>query len=518
MASPQEKLADSLAALETLQRKGVVAVRSANLSRTDRERLRAAGFLKEVMKGWYIPTRPDERHGESTAWYASFWSFCAAYLEERFGDQWCLSPEQSLFLHAGQHTVPRQLLVRAPRGRNRRTALPHHTELFELRVELPRKGIRETLEGLRAYTLPAALVHCGESLFTGNPAEARAALAMIRDASDVLEVLLEGGHSVKAGRLAGAFRNIGRGRIADEIVSTMKSAGYDVRESDPFEKPAPFAFKTREPSPYVTRTRLMWHEMREKITRHFPPVPKTSREIKPYMKRVEDAYVTDAYHSLSIEGYNVSAELIERVRAGNWNPDDLHEDREQRNALAARGYFDAFQAVKASVKKVLEGENAGKVADRDHADWYRALFSSSVTAGIIRTADLAGYRTGPVFIRNSHHLPPSREAVRDMMPLLFELLTDESEASVRVVLGPFVFVYVHPYFDGNGRMGRFLMNVMLASGGYPWTVIPLQRRDEYMQALEAASVDDDIEPFAKFLGRLVRENLEGKPGPEVPED
>ena len=66
-------------------------------------------------------------------------------------------------------------------------------------------------------------------------------------------------------------------------------------------------------------------------------------------------------------------------------------------------------------------------------------------------------------------------------------------------------------------MGRFLMNVMLASGGYPWTVIPVQRRKEYLAALEAASVDGDIEPFAKFLGGLVQDNLEGKPGPKVPE-
>jgi hypothetical protein len=38
-------------------------------------------------------------------------------------------------------------------------------------------------------------------------------------------------------------------------------------------------------------------------------------------------------------------------------------------------------------------------------------------------------------------------------------------AGVRVVLGHFIFVYIHPYMDGNGRMGRFLMNVMLAGGG-----------------------------------------------------
>ena len=102
MASPQEKLADSLEALEVLQKQGIVAVRSSALSRTHRERLLKNGFLMDVMKGWYIPARPEEQAGESTAWYASFWGFCATYLNERFGTEWSLSPEQSLFLHAGR--------------------------------------------------------------------------------------------------------------------------------------------------------------------------------------------------------------------------------------------------------------------------------------------------------------------------------------------------------------------------------------------------------------------------------
>jgi Fic family protein len=68
-----------------------------------------------------------------------------------------------------------------------------------------------------------------------------------------------------------------------------------------------------------------------------------------------------------------------------------------------------------------------------------------------------------------------------------------------------MFVYIHPYMDGNGRIGRFLMNVMLASGGYPWTVIPVEKRTEYLQALESASVREEISPLAEFLGSLVRE-------------
>ena len=63
MAAPQEKLAESLKVLEGLQKDGVVAVRSSNLCRTHRERLVRSGFLQEVMKGWYIPSRPDEEGG-----------------------------------------------------------------------------------------------------------------------------------------------------------------------------------------------------------------------------------------------------------------------------------------------------------------------------------------------------------------------------------------------------------------------------------------------------------------------
>ena len=85
-----------------------------------------------------------------------------------------------------------------------------------------------------------------------------------------------------------------------------------------------------------------------------------------------------------------------------------------------------------------------------------------------------------MFIRRSMHVPPPVEAVR-------------------LVRGHFFFVYVHPYMDGNGRMGRFLMNVMLASGGWPWTVVTVDTRDAFMAALEEASVRQDIVPFTRFL-------------------
>lgn len=507
MASPHKKLAESLEVLQALQARGVVAVRSADLTRTHRERLVKNGFLQQVMKGWYIPVHPDGLTGESSGWYASFWGFCAAYLKERFGTNWSLSPEQSLLLHVGNMTVPRQLLVRSPKARNKITTLPHNTSLFDVRAALPKAGKVAEKDGLRLFSVPAGLVSCGSGFFLQNATDARAALAMVRDASDVLELLLEGGHTTVAGRLAGAFRRIGCDRIADDIVKTMKTAGYDVRENDPFGTTINLTLPVHEQSPYVNRIRLMWRQMREPILKQFPAGPGRSSDIAAYLKAADDIYVTDAYHSLSIEGYRVSPELIERVRSGEWDPDENEDDRERRNALAARGYWQAYQAVRRSVRKVLGDENPGAVCYDDHGDWYREMFGPSVTAGLLRTADLAGYRNDQVFIRRSMHVPPRYEAVRDCMPAFFDLLREEPEPSVRVVLGHFMFVYIHPYMDGNGRIGRFLMNVMLAAGGYPWTVIPLDKRDDYMDALESGSVDQDIEPFAIFLGRLVSDCL-----------
>ena len=517
MAAPSEKLARSLEALKTLQDKGVVAIRSRDLERLDRERLVANGFLMPVIKGWYVPARPDETAGESTAWYASFWDFCASYLNERFGRDWCLSPEQSLSLHAGNSTVPRQLLVRSPKGDNKVTDLLHGTSLLSVRLSMPNEKDIEITNGLRLYALIPALIDCPPGLFHHNPTDIRAALSMIRDASELLARLLEGGHTTIAGRLAGAMRNIGRDRIADEILATMRATGYDARESDPFETKPPVILSSRERSPYVNRMRLMWQDMREPVMERFPQAPGRPKDIKTYLKHVDDVYVSDAYHSLSIEGYRVSAELIERVRAQDWNPDENNEDREHRNAMAARGYHQAFQVVKESITKVLKGENPGVVAEEDHRTWYRELFAPGITAGILQPADLAGYRNGPVYIRRSMHTPPNKEAVRDLMSALFDLLTEEENPAVRVVLGHFMFVYIHPYMDGNGRMGRFLMNVMLASGGYPWTIVPVEQRKTYMAALEEASVGQNIEPLTEFLAGLVETGLRSQATAEQPQ-
>src|SRR5712692_10068623 len=138
MVAPNEKLAESLDVLKALQEGGRRVFRSDELSRVHRERLVANGYLLEVMKGWLMTSSPSALEGDSTPWYASFWEFCARYCSERFGDEWYLSPEQSLLLHGENTVIPRQFVVYSPKGTNHTLNLVFGTSLYDLKQpEMP---------------------------------------------------------------------------------------------------------------------------------------------------------------------------------------------------------------------------------------------------------------------------------------------------------------------------------------------------------------------------------------------
>ena len=143
----------------------------------------------------------------------------------------------------------------------------------------------------------------------------------------------------------------------------------------------------------------------------------------------------------------------------------------------------------------------------DHARWYLQMFQPFVAAGLHEEPDLAGYRNQAVYLRGSRHVPPRYEIIADAMETLFMLLEEEPEPAVRAVAGHWMFGYIHPYPDGNGRIARFTMNAMLASGGFPWTVIRVEDRRAYLAALDAASVQQNFTPFAEFIAGRVRSVL-----------
>jgi len=512
MATLHEKLAASLEKLQKLQGDGRHVFRSETFSRVDRERLLEQGFLREVIKGWLISTGPGAAPGDTTPWFASFWEFCARYCEYRFGAEWHLSPEQSLLLHAEDTVIPTQVIVYSPRGTNNTVSLLFGTSLYDLKSKMPNAADLTVKEGLRLFKPATALVRISEDFMRRHPAEVHVVIAGVKDSSEILGPLLEGGHTVVAGRLAGAFTRVGRKEIADEIVKAMKAAGHDVRPTDPFAQQQTFGSLQTGVPPIVGRLQSFWSQDRETIIAAFPKTPGLPKDTAAYLKFVDEIYKSDAYHSLSIEGYRVTPELIERVRAGTWNPGVHESDRKNRDALAARGYWQAFQSVKKSIEKIIAGADAAALVRGTYRDWYREMFQPCVAAGLIQAQALAGFRNHFVYLQGSRHVPPRWEVVPDAMEALFDLLEGEKEPSVRIVLGHWLFGYIHPYPDGNGRMARFLMNAMLASGGYSWTVIRVEDREAYMKALESASVQMNIEPFAKFIAERVTWSMEQSAG------
>jgi len=273
---------------------------------------RLADLLQSERARWRQPAVGTHHSGNSSA----------RYCNNRFGEEWHLSPEQSLLLHGERTVIPDQVVVNRPKGQEQcNRASVRHIALRPEGTCDAGDGGSGGKDGLRLFSPAAALVRVVESFFRRNPFETQVVLASLGDASDLLSALLNGGHSAKAGYLAGAFRQTGRPDWAGEIMGAMKSAGYDVRESNPSRPGRYSALYAGLGAPIVGRMEMLWESMRGAVVETFPEEPGLSRDRDAYLRFVDGIYQSDAYHSLSIEGYSVTPETIERVRQGDWDPE-----------------------------------------------------------------------------------------------------------------------------------------------------------------------------------------------------
>ncbi|MGE3954002.1 MAG: Fic family protein [Parachlamydiales bacterium] len=480
---------------EVADRKGVEVLQSSEINRSDREALVRQGWLTPIIRGWYLFLPPGVMEGDSAAWYAHLWDFLALYLTERFGSDYCLSAESSIELHLESTITPPQVTVITSKGGGGCQALPYNTSVFVYAdpPNLPHERVR--LRGVQAMPLALTLCKLPPLFFHQQPTEAALALRLVRDPADLVRMITTHGFTRAAGRLVGAYRRLNP-PFAQVLETSLHSAGIRFQPTDPFEAESLFVPRSR--SPVAARVESLWKRLRSAVLQQFPepPTPITPEE---YLLLLEQSYLNDAYNSLSIEGYRVDLDLIARVRNHEWDPEHHPEDAHERNALAARGYYEAFRAVEATVREALTGKAIHHHFAQRIQGWYQALWNPFIQAEIMKPADLAGYRSFPVYIRGSRHTPPAPESLIDAMESLEGCLAEEESPAVRAVLGHYFLVYIHPYMDGNGRMARFVMNAMLASGGYPWIIIRTTRRQQYFRTLEQADVEQNIGPFTHFL-------------------
>ncbi|MCA2421854.1 Fic family protein [Vibrio parahaemolyticus] len=504
-----EKLAEALREASAVRAGNIV--NSSNLKPTTRTLLVSEGYLKQIVRGWYLfdADITVQKAGESALWYQSIWQFVGQYLQEAYGDDYWLNPEASIDIHTANNSLPKQLVVFTSEGATKNIVLPNDMSLMVIKKSGKPTHITE-YQGVRVLTLEFALAGLAPTIYRSNPLAVQIALGQ-SDVNAVADSLLVTKNVQSANRLIGAYLEIGRKADSRNLTNIITAAGLSpIKGENPFEVPVIKIGNKRQESAAAVRVRLLWQKLREDVERVFTDKASTDffkSTLNELLDSMDKVYVSDAYHSLSIEGYVVTEELINRVANGEWDSEHIAADKQQRDALAARGYYEAFQALRGLIQEAheegAEDLDLEYLIDVSITQIYTSLFKPCVTAGIINERDLAGYRKGPIMIRTSRHMPPQSEHLMDCMDALKELIVGEPNFVVKAVLGHFFLGYVHPFPDGNGRTSRFLMNFMFLLGGYRWTVVPVTERTAYLDALESASIDCDVVPFAKFLHNVM---------------
>jgi Fic family protein len=125
-------------------------------------------------------------------------------------------------------------------------------------------------------------------------------------------------------------------------------------------------------------------------------------------------------------------------------------------------------------------------------------------------ADNAGvYRTRNVLISGARHTPPDQLLVPEQMfHFIAEIHKSTLHPVARAAQVHTDFVGIHPFVDGNGRTARLLMNLELMKSGYPPVVIAIEQRLNYYQALDAAHVDNNMQPFLEMMVSVVEKSFE----------
>lgn len=405
--------------------------------------------------------------------------------------------------------LSKQIIVYTNNSSSSVAKLPNNMEILIVKTKAPKPEL-VTFNGLPVYSLEAAVAAMTPAAYRQSQESAEIALHSV-EVGQLALVLTERGNQAAAERVLGGLEAMGLKTKMRQLKAQLSLGGFmALKSQNPFSAPVRVPRFEKGLAPTAVRIRTLWQllqpQVEEIALNQAVAKPFRSDSLDKLLHDIDDTYVQDAYHSLSIEGFQVTPELIERVSGGDWSPEVNARDKERENALAARGYYNAFQEVKAAIVEAYEEPdlNLKDAFDVWVGTWYAALFSPFVAAGIHPPTAFVGYRNRPVYIRGSRHVPPQFEQLADCMETLRDLLAAEQNPIVRAVLGHYFVGFIHPFIDGNGRTARFLMNYLLVTGGLPWTVVDSKKRSLYLESMELVTTERDIRPFTRFLVECMR--------------
>ena len=197
--------------------------------------------------------------------------------------------------------------------------------------------------------------------------------------------------------------------------------------------------------------------------------------------------------SLAIEGNTLSEAQITAILEGKRVIAPPREVQEVKNALAAYDRFDSWKPE----------------AEKDLLEAHRILMS-----GLIDEAGL--YRHGGVGVMAGQqviHMAPPADPVPHLMADLFGwLATTDAHPLIASSVFHYEFEFIHPFADGNGRMGRLWQSLILARWNPLFADIPVEslifeHQGEYYQAIQESTQKTDSAPFIAFMLRMILDTV-----------
>jgi len=201
----------------------------------------------------------------------------------------------------------------------------------------------------------------------------------------------------------------------------------------------------------------------EKIRKHFQRewsrIPKSARE-----KEKEEISIAFTYNTNAIEGSTITFEETRGIIHDKISPNKPFRDVKETDAHS-----------KVFLQMLNKKE---KVTNNLLLRWHKEIFGDT-------KEDISG-RFRDFLVRVGPHLAPDWQDVKKLMDNLIKFIKNPAKFRINPVelaaMAHYRFERIHPFGDGNGRIGRLLMNQLLWHAGYPMLIIEYKKRASYYKA------------------------------------
>ena len=215
----------------------------------------------------------------------------------------------------------------------------------------------------------------------------------------------------------------------------------------------------------------------------------------PGLKRMkQESYYRHVHHTTAIEGNTFTLAQTRAVV-------------ENRMAIAGKSIMEhneiiGLDAALSYVNNTLV-QRIGAITVDDILEIHKRVL------GYVDPVEAGRFRTTQVYV--GEFVPPEASEIDRLMNEFIEWLNSDLAFELHPIelaaLAHYKLVTIHPFFDGNGRTSRLLMNLILMQVGFPPVIIPKEQKHRYYHALEMAN-KGDVRPFIRFIARCTERTVD----------